>query len=226
METLALLCRIEIHLEVLVHAVRGNPVGVEDAQVAAALANTLLSDGAKVAAELELVDTLGLGLSVDDTLVDGPLPVTTPDTHTEDDEALLGLVTEPAINSMYLSFCANGIFAATSGIRKQMLVRKQTHTYRPSINQTVYVLNSNPAVALGKHASCVISTSRASCNSRNFCVSLRDFARLPHDTPVYLPHLLVLCSHFAGCCSVHQSQPLNCEALICRKPTCEPCPGG
>ncbi len=96
-----------LHLEVLVHAVRGNPVRVEDAQVAAALANTLLSDIAKVAAELELVDTLGLGLSVDDTLVDGPLPVTTPDTNTEDAEALLGLVAEPASNNMYLSFCTH-----------------------------------------------------------------------------------------------------------------------
>lgn len=97
----ALFARVAFHLEVLVHAVRRHPVGVKDAQVAAALANTLLSNRAQVAAELKLVDTLSLGLTIDDTLVHGPLPVAAPDTDAEDDEALLGLIPEPAGETLH-----------------------------------------------------------------------------------------------------------------------------
>lgn len=83
-------------LVVLVHAVVGDPVRVEHAEVAAAPANTLLGDVLDVANELGGVDHTGLaGLAVDDTLVDGPLAVTTPHAGAEDGEALLGLVSEP-----------------------------------------------------------------------------------------------------------------------------------
>jgi len=74
----------------------GNPVRVQDAEVAAATASTLLSDGTEGPLELEGVDTLGGGLTVDATLPDLPLTATTADAHSVDDEALLGLVAETA----------------------------------------------------------------------------------------------------------------------------------
>ena len=83
-------------LVVLVHAVVGDPVRVEHTEVAATPANTLLGDVLDVAHELRGVDHTGLaGLAVDDTLVHGPLAVTTPHAGAEDGEALLGLVSEP-----------------------------------------------------------------------------------------------------------------------------------
>lgn len=53
----------EDDLEVLVGGVLVDPVGVEDAQVGAATADTLFGDGAQRALELELVDTLVGGLA-------------------------------------------------------------------------------------------------------------------------------------------------------------------
>lgn len=53
----------EDDLEVLVGRVLVDPVRVEDAQVGAAAANTLLSDRAERTLELELVDTLVGGLA-------------------------------------------------------------------------------------------------------------------------------------------------------------------
>lgn len=50
-------------LEVLVGRVLVDPVGVKDAQVGAAAADTLLGDGAEGALELELVNTLVGGLA-------------------------------------------------------------------------------------------------------------------------------------------------------------------
>jgi hypothetical protein len=50
-------------LEVLVGRVLVNPVGVEDTQVGAAAADTLLGGGAEGALVLELVDTLVGGLA-------------------------------------------------------------------------------------------------------------------------------------------------------------------
>ena len=55
------------NLEVLVHAILINPVGVEDAEVTAAPANTFLRDGAKTSLELEVVNTLADGLAVGGT---------------------------------------------------------------------------------------------------------------------------------------------------------------
>ena len=54
-------------LVVLVDTVLVHPIGVEDAQVAAALANTLLSSALEAALGLELVDTLADGLAVGGT---------------------------------------------------------------------------------------------------------------------------------------------------------------
>jgi hypothetical protein len=53
----------EDDLEVLVGRVLVDPVGVKDAQVGAAAADTLLGDGAEGALELELVNTLVGGLA-------------------------------------------------------------------------------------------------------------------------------------------------------------------
>jgi hypothetical protein len=106
----------EDDLEVLVSSVLVNPVGVysqpsasclqpnpnthrertQHAQVSASPANTLLSSGPQRALVLELVDTLVGGLSVGGTLGDGLLAVSTADTDTVDNVALLGLVTETA----------------------------------------------------------------------------------------------------------------------------------
>ena len=101
----------EDDLEVLVGRVLVDPVGVQDTQVGAATADTLLSGGAQSTLVLELVDTLVGGLAymelvlfqvfrakskhtVGGTLGSGPLAATATDTDTVDDIALLGLVTE------------------------------------------------------------------------------------------------------------------------------------
>lgn len=83
-------------LEVLVGRVLVDPVGVEDAQVGAAAADTLLSGGAEGALVLELVDTLVGGLAVGGTLASRLLAATTADTDAVDDVALLGLVAKAA----------------------------------------------------------------------------------------------------------------------------------
>lgn len=84
----------ENHLEVLVGGILVDPVRVQDAQVGADAASTLLSHAAQVAHKLQLVDTLILGLSVDDTLVVGSLAATPADSNTVHNVALLGLVSE------------------------------------------------------------------------------------------------------------------------------------
>lgn len=83
-------------LKVLVGRVLVDPVGVEDAQVGAAAADTLLGGGAEGALVLELVDTLVGGLAVSSTLASRLLAATTADTDAVDDVALLGLVAEAA----------------------------------------------------------------------------------------------------------------------------------
>lgn len=82
----------EDDLVVLVGAVLVDPVAVQDAQVGAAAADTLLSGGLERALVLELVDTLVGGLAVGGTLWCGSLAATTANTHAVDDIALLGLV--------------------------------------------------------------------------------------------------------------------------------------
>lgn len=84
------------NLEVLVGGVLVDPVGVQDTQVGAAAANTLLSGSAQSTLVLELVDTLVGGLAVGGTLRSRALAATAADTDTVDDVALLGLVTKTA----------------------------------------------------------------------------------------------------------------------------------
>jgi hypothetical protein len=103
------------NLEVLVGGVLVDPVGVQDTQVGAATANTLLSGSTESTLVLELVDTLVGGLAynrnlfspcpssphheeilhtVGGTLGSGPLAATASHTDTVDNIALLGLVAE------------------------------------------------------------------------------------------------------------------------------------
>lgn len=86
----------EDDLEVLVGGVLVDPVGVQDAQVSAAAANTLLSSGAQSTLVLELVYTLVGGLAVGGTLGGRALATTAADTDAVDDVTLLGLVAETA----------------------------------------------------------------------------------------------------------------------------------
>jgi hypothetical protein len=82
------------NLEVLVGSILVNPVGVQDTQVSALAANTLLSGSLKRALVLEVVDTLVDGLTEGSTLGGGSLTVTATDADTVDNIALLGLVAE------------------------------------------------------------------------------------------------------------------------------------
>lgn len=104
----------EDDLEVLVGGVLVDPVGVQDTQVGAATANTLLSGSTESALVLELVDTHVGGLAcsrkqirlgsnpsktkivhtVGGTLRSGSLTTTASHTDTVDNIALLGLVAE------------------------------------------------------------------------------------------------------------------------------------
>ena len=90
-----------------------DPVGVEDAEIGAAEADTLFGGGFEGALVLELVDTLVGGFAwnmlekyicrgveiehtVSGTLWCRPLATTSADSHTVDDIALLSLVAETA----------------------------------------------------------------------------------------------------------------------------------
>mmetsp|Transcript_15338 Transcript_15338/g.31102 ORF Transcript_15338/g.31102 Transcript_15338/m.31102 type:complete len:241 (+) Transcript_15338:470-1192(+) len=85
------------HLVELVGSVLTHPVRVQHAEVATnTAAHTRLGQGAEVHHGLLLVHTLVLGLSVNDTLGNVLLAVSTADAHPVDDVALLGLVTKVA----------------------------------------------------------------------------------------------------------------------------------
>lgn len=71
-----------------------NPVRVEDSEVSASSADSLLSNSSVRSGGLELVDTLVDGLSVNNTLGDGSLTASTSDSNSVDNVSLLGLVTE------------------------------------------------------------------------------------------------------------------------------------
>lgn len=81
-------------LEVLVGGILVDPVGVQHTEVGSDAANTLLGNRAKVADELELVDTVVLGLAIDNTLEVRSLAATTADSNSVHDVALLGLVAQ------------------------------------------------------------------------------------------------------------------------------------
>lgn len=80
--------------EVLVSSILVDPVRVQDTQVSSNAADAFLSHGAKVANELELVDTVILGLTVDDTLEVRSLAATTADGNSVHNITLLGLVSQ------------------------------------------------------------------------------------------------------------------------------------
>lgn len=81
-------------LEVLVGGVLVNPVGVQYSQVGSTATDTLLGGGSQRLLVLQLVDTLVGWLTVGDTLWHRSLSTTSSDSNTEDDETLLGLVTQ------------------------------------------------------------------------------------------------------------------------------------
>ena len=81
-------------LKVLVGGVLVNPVGVEHSQVQGVSASALLSNAAKVAGILQLVNTLVLGLTEHNTLGVGSLAATSADSHAKHSVSLLGLVTK------------------------------------------------------------------------------------------------------------------------------------
>jgi len=84
----------EDDLVVLHGGVLVDPVGVEDAEVRELAPDLLLGDGLEVALELELVDTLVLGLTEDCSFRVLPLAASPADSDADDDVSLLGLVTE------------------------------------------------------------------------------------------------------------------------------------
>jgi len=89
------MCRVDKDdLVVLVGGILVYPVRVQDTHVSANTASTLLSNTLKVSAELKLVDTSVLGLTVNNTLVVGSLAATTADSNTVNRVTLFGLVTE------------------------------------------------------------------------------------------------------------------------------------
>ena len=83
-------------LEELVGGILVNPVRVEDTEVSAATANTLLGQGLQIAAPLDADNTMGSGLTTSATTVDGVLATTTANTNAVDDESLLGHVSKTA----------------------------------------------------------------------------------------------------------------------------------
>ena len=85
------------HLEVLVGGVLAHPVRVEDPQTLESAAHSLLGDGLEVPLGLLLFDRTGaLGFTVRAALGHGPLPAAATHGDAVDDEALLGLVSQPA----------------------------------------------------------------------------------------------------------------------------------
>jgi hypothetical protein len=86
----------EDDLVVLVGRVLVDPVRVEDSEVSAAAADTLLGGSLEGSLVLQLVETLVGGLAVSGTLRSRALAATTADTDAVDNIALLGLVSETA----------------------------------------------------------------------------------------------------------------------------------
>ena len=86
----------EDNLKVLVDTILINPVRIQNSEVSASASNTLFSDTLQTSLRLQLGNTLVDGLAVGGTLGDVLLAVTTTDTNTIDNVALLGLVAETA----------------------------------------------------------------------------------------------------------------------------------
>jgi len=73
-----------------------DPVGIENAKVSTNPSDTVFGNGLEVAVVLELVHSVGHGLTVGLTLGDGPLAASTANADSVDNVSLLGLVTHPA----------------------------------------------------------------------------------------------------------------------------------
>ena len=82
------------NLEVLVGRVLVNPVRVQYTHVHGVSARALLSNTAQVTSILQLVNTLVLGLTENNTLGVGPLAAPAANSNAEDGVSLLGLVSE------------------------------------------------------------------------------------------------------------------------------------
>lgn len=82
------------NLEVLVRGIFVDPVRVEDTEVTANLSGLTLSNSAQRTLVLQLENSLVLGLTVNDTLLDLLLTATAANADAVDDVALLGLVAE------------------------------------------------------------------------------------------------------------------------------------
>jgi mRNA-degrading endonuclease toxin of MazEF toxin-antitoxin module len=83
-------------LEELIDTVLVNPVRVQHAKAAVLASGALLCNALQRALELDLSDSLVLGLAIHDTLGNGAFATTTANAHAVDDVALLGLVAEAA----------------------------------------------------------------------------------------------------------------------------------
>jgi hypothetical protein len=83
-------------LEELVHTVLVHPVRIQHAKAAVLASRALLSDALQRSLELNLGDSLVLGLAVHDTLGNGAFAATAANAHTVDNIALLSLVAEAA----------------------------------------------------------------------------------------------------------------------------------
>lgn len=81
-------------LEPLVDGVLTNPVGVQHSEGSALASGSLLGNRSQVSDELLLSDTGVLGLTVVDTLGDSLLSVTSLHSHSVDNVALLGLISQ------------------------------------------------------------------------------------------------------------------------------------
>lgn len=84
----------EDDFEKLVGGILVDPIGVQDAKVSTTASDSFLSDRAEISGELELVDSLRLGLSVNDTLSDLSLSVSAADSDSVNDVSLLCLVSQ------------------------------------------------------------------------------------------------------------------------------------
>lgn len=81
---------------ILVGRVLVSPVRVQDTKTTEGTSSSFLSDASDASLVLELVDTMSLGLSVDDTLGDLSLSASTSNLDSVDDVTLLGLVSQAA----------------------------------------------------------------------------------------------------------------------------------
>lgn len=120
------------NFEVLVSSILVNPVRVQHTKVGSNTTNTFLGNGAKVANELKLVDTVVLGLTVNDTLEVRSLAATTADSNSVHDVALLGLVTQTVSligtsrTSHTLDLVSLAVLPSSVKKRKKNIIRNET----------------------------------------------------------------------------------------------------